>query len=56
MYMAIHWGALRHLRKENDASAIVLVIAILLNVIVLASFLWVKETTAPRLVLKSSPT
>lgn len=45
MDIGIHWGVLRHLRKEVGASAAVLVIAILLDVAVLVGFLWVKATT-----------
>ncbi|CAM3472911.1 APC family permease [Halomonas lysinitropha] len=45
MDIGIHWGVLRHLRKAVDASATVLVIAIFLDVVVLAGFLWVKATT-----------
>ncbi|WP_229359166.1 APC family permease [Halomonas salipaludis] len=45
MDIAVHWGVLRHLRKEVGASAAVLVIAILLDVAVLVGFLWVKATT-----------
>lgn len=45
MDIGIHWGVLRHLRKEVDASASVLVVAIFLDMIVLAGFLWVKATT-----------
>lgn len=45
MDIGIHWGVLRHLRNEVGASATVLVIAILLDVAVLAGFLWVKATT-----------
>ena len=47
MDIAVHWGALRHLRKEVGANPIVLVIAILLDAVVLAGFLWVKATTDP---------
>ncbi|CAM4296676.1 APC family permease [Vreelandella rituensis] len=47
MDVGIHWGVFRHLRKEVDANAAVLFIAILLDVIVLAGFLWVKATTDP---------
>ena len=42
MDIAIHWGVLRHLRKEIDASIVVLVTAIILDVVVLAAFLWIK--------------
>ncbi|XKH60564.1 APC family permease [Halomonas sediminis] len=47
MDIGIHWGVFRHLRKEIDANASILVMAILLDVIVLAGFLWVKATTDP---------
>jgi len=47
MDIGIHWGVFRHLRNEVDANASVLVIAILLDVIVLVGFLWVKATTDP---------
>lgn len=47
MDIGIHWGVFRHLRKEVGANATVLVIAILLDVVVLAGFLWVKATTDP---------
>jgi amino acid transporter len=42
MDIAIHWGVLRHLRKQVDASAAVLITAILLDGAVLGAFLWVK--------------
>lgn len=42
MDIAIHWGVLRHLRKEVKANAAILITAILLDVIVLGAFLWVK--------------
>lgn len=42
MDIAIHWGVLRYLRKEIEASAIILVVAIVLDVIVLGALLWVK--------------
>ncbi len=47
MDIGIHWGVFRHLRKEVGANATVLVIAILMDVVVLAGFLWVKATTDP---------
>ena len=47
MDIAVHWGVLRHLRKEVGANPIVLVIAILLDAVVLAGFLWVEETKDP---------
>ncbi|MCH2546547.1 MAG: APC family permease [Alphaproteobacteria bacterium] len=42
MDIAIHWGVLRHLRKEVEANAVILITAIVLDVIVLGAFLWVK--------------
>ncbi|MDI5889564.1 APC family permease [Halomonas rhizosphaerae] len=56
MDIAIHWGVLRHLRREIDASATVLVIAILLDAVVLAGFLWVKATTDPLVLIVASTT
>ena len=54
MDIAIHWGVLRHLRKEVGANPIVLVIAILLDAVVLAGFLWVKATTDPLVLIVAS--
>ncbi|MCB0376317.1 MAG: amino acid permease, partial [Sinomicrobium sp.] len=45
MDIAVHWGVLRFLRKEIKASAIVLITAIILDVIVLGAFLLVKAQT-----------
>ena len=42
MDIAIHWGVLRHLRKKVEANAAILIIAIVLDVIILGAFLWVK--------------
>jgi len=42
MDIFIHWGVFRHLRKEVNAKAWVLICAILLDAVVLVSFLWVK--------------
>jgi amino acid transporter len=42
MDMAIHWGILRHLRQEIGASVAILIGAIVLDLIVLAGFLWIK--------------
>lgn len=47
MDIAIHWGVLRHLRKEVDASAVIPLIAIAMNLFVLAGFLWVKGNSDP---------
>ncbi|PRY73153.1 APC family permease [Halomonas ventosae] len=47
MDMAIHWGVYRHLRHDVGANAAVLVVAMLLDAVVLAGFVWVKATTDP---------
>ncbi len=47
MDISVHWGVLRHLRKEVDANPIIPVMAIVLDLIVLGGFLWVKIATDP---------
>ena len=42
MDMAIHWGILRHLRQEIGARSAILIAAIVLDLIVLAGFVWIK--------------
>lgn len=42
MDIGIHWGVFKHLRKDVGANAAVLITAIVLDVIVLGAFLWVK--------------
>lgn len=42
MDIAIHWGVLRNLRKDVEASAAILIAAIVLDIVVLGAFLWVK--------------
>ncbi|HAW91604.1 MULTISPECIES: APC family permease [unclassified Arsukibacterium] len=42
MDIGIHWGVFRHLRRDVAANATVLIIAMVLDVIVLVAFLWVK--------------
>ncbi len=42
MDIAIHWGILRHLRSRIDARPVIVTIAMTLDVIVLAAFLWIK--------------
>lgn len=42
MDIAIHWGVFRHLRKEINANAFILITAIILDGIVLGAFLIVK--------------
>ncbi len=42
MDIAIHWGVFKHLRKEINTNPAILITAIILDVIVLGAFLWVK--------------
>ncbi|MFV1998166.1 MAG: APC family permease [Acidiferrobacterales bacterium] len=45
MDIAVHWGVLRHLRKEVKANGAILVTAIIFDVVVLGVFLMVKAST-----------
>ncbi len=45
MDIAVHWGVYRHLRKEINANAAVLLTAIAFDVVVLGAFLMVKAST-----------
>jgi amino acid transporter len=47
MDIAIHWGLLRHLRKEVKANPVIPVMAIVLDLLVLCGFLWVKGALDP---------
>lgn len=47
MDIAIHWGVLRYLREDIKANAWVPVMAILLDVLVLGGFVWVKLNSDP---------
>lgn len=42
MDICIHWGVFKHLRKDVDAKAWILITAMALDIIVLGAFLWVK--------------
>lgn len=42
MDMMIHWGVFKHLRKEVKANAVILITALVLDLIVLVAFLWIK--------------
>ncbi|MDP1807728.1 MAG: APC family permease, partial [Acidimicrobiales bacterium] len=44
MDIAIHWGLLRHLRSRIDFKPAVVIAAIVLDVVVLGAFLWVKAS------------
>ena len=45
MDIAIQWGVCRHLRKEVNANALILVTAIILDVVVLGAFLVIKASS-----------
>ena len=45
MDIGIQWGILRNLRKEVKANSAIIITAILLDVIVLSAFLWMKAGT-----------
>ncbi|MGB1547885.1 MAG: APC family permease [Alphaproteobacteria bacterium] len=45
MDIAVHWGILRHLRKEIRANAVILVTAIVLDAVVLGALLIIKANT-----------
>ena len=47
MDIAVHWGILRHLRKDIQANLLILVTAIMLDLLVLGGFLWVKIQSDP---------
>ena len=47
MDIAIHWGVLRYLKQEVRANPAILVTAILLDLVVLGGFIWVKLVTDP---------
>ena len=51
MDIAVHWGVLRHLRKEVDANPVIPVLAIVLDLIVLGGFLWVKVASDPLILI-----
>ena len=42
MDMIVHWGVFKNLRKDVDANGVILISALLLDLIVLAAFVWVK--------------
>ena len=45
MDIGIQWGILRNLRKEIKVNSAIIIIAILLDIIVLSAFLWIKAST-----------
>jgi len=53
MDIAIHWGLFRHLLKETNATPVVPVIAMLLDVIILGTFLVLKYDSDPLVIIVS---
>jgi hypothetical protein len=47
MDIAIHWGVLGHLRKELGANPLIPITAIVLDMVVLGGFFWVKISSDP---------
>ena len=47
MDIAIHWGVLRYLKRDVGANAAILVTAIVLDLLVLGGFVWVKLISDP---------
>lgn len=47
MDIAMHWGVYRKLRQEIGANAVILITAIILDIVVLGAFLYVKGTADP---------
>lgn len=45
MDMIVHWGVFKHLRKDINANGAILIAALLLDLVVLAAFLWIKAST-----------
>ncbi len=45
MDMIVHWGVYKHLKKEVNANGIILITALLLDLIVLIAFLWIKASS-----------
>lgn len=51
MDIAIHWGVFRNLRKDVDANPFILISAIILDLLVLIAFLWIKGAADPFIVI-----
>lgn len=50
MDIAVHWGILRYLRQDIGANGVILTMAILLDLLVLGGFIWVKVISDPMVV------
>lgn len=53
MDMIIHWGVYKHLRKDVKANPVILLAALLLDLIVLLAFVWIKMVSDPFIVISS---
>lgn len=53
MDITIHWGVFRHLREEVGAHGAILLSALVLDIVVLAAFVWVKGSADPLIVVIS---
>ena len=51
MDMAVHWGVYRYLRDQIDANGFVLITAMMLDLIALSAFVWIKLSSDPGIVL-----
>ena len=45
MDMIVHWGVFKHLRKEIKANGLILISALILDLIVLSAFIWIKASS-----------
>ena len=53
MDMIIHWGVFKHLRKDVKANGAILITALILDLVVLIAFLWIKANSDILVVLVS---
>lgn len=54
MDIIVHWGVFKHLRKEIKANGLILITALILDLIVLISFLWIKANSDVFVVIVSA--
>ncbi len=54
MDMIVHWGVFKHLRKDVKANPVILISALLLDLLVLIAFLWVKASSDILVVIVSA--
>ena len=53
MDITVHWGVYKHLRKDVQANGSILISAMVLDLVVLAAFLWTKGNADPLVVIVS---